>query len=74
MKHKSDYSGTNLPNMKKETERNSELFTVFKGLSFLFILYVLPIILADILYKDDIRRVLYGDPSTWYRDGRPLMA
>lgn len=73
MKHKPANSVTNLSNREEGTE-NNELFTVFKGLSFLFLLYVLPIILSDVLYKDDIRRILYGDPSTWYRDGRPLMA
>ncbi len=74
MKHKTDKTVTSLPKSKQETENNRELFTVFKGLTFLFLLYVLPLILSDILYKDDIRRILYGDPSTWYRDGRPLMA
>ncbi len=53
---------------------NTRNRTIFKGLFFSFIIYVFPIMLADILYRDDIRRTLVGDPSTWYRDARPLMA
>ena len=62
MKHKPANSVTNLSNREEGTE-NNELFTVFKGLSFLFLLYVLPIILSDVLYKDDIRRVLKEEPD-----------
>ncbi len=53
---------------------NTRNRSIFKGLFFSFLIYAFPIMLADILYRDDIRRTLYGDPSTWYKDARPLMA
>ena len=59
---------------KNENTVSNNYITIFKWIVFFFFLYALPLILADVLYKDDIRRVMYGDPSTWYRDGRPLMA
>ena len=40
----------------------------------LLLIYIFPLILADVLYKDDIRRTIFLSPATWYRDGRPVMA
>ena len=77
MKRKADTAVTSVPetHIHDETEKNNGKFiTIFKSVFILFFIYVLPIILSDVLYKDDMRRVLYGDPSTWYNDGRPLMA
>lgn len=53
---------------------NNKEHTIFQRLSCLFFIYVFPLVLADVLYKDDMKRVLYSDPSSWYDDGRPLMA
>ena len=39
--------------------------------AFMYILYVLPIILADRYYNDDLSRALYG-LTGWAGDGRPL--
>ena len=57
-----------------DCKEKEQCLTVFKWISIFFIIYAMPIIIANVLYKDDLRRVLYGDPSTWYRDGRPIMA
>ena len=48
--------------------------TIFKRLSCLYLFYIFPLILADVLYKDDIRRTIFLSPVSWYRDGRPNMA
>ena len=53
---------------------NNKEHTIFQRLSCLFVIYVFPLVLADVLYKDDISRTLTLSPTTWYRDGRPLMA
>lgn len=44
---------------------------IFYGLSFLTLLYVLPIIIANRYYNDDLSRALYGYTG-WNGDGRPL--
>ena len=48
--------------------------TIFQRLSFFALLYTFPLLLTNVLYKDDIRRTIFASPETWYRDGRPLMA
>ncbi len=48
--------------------------TIFKWLFVSFLVYICPIVLADVLYRDDIQRTLYGNVSSWYWDARPLMA
>ncbi len=40
-------------------------------LLFVSLLYVLPIVIADVRYNDDMARSLYG-LTGWYGDGRPL--
>ena len=45
---------------------------VFRGLLILNLVYVLPIIIANRYYNDDLPRSLYG-ATRWNGDGRPLV-
>ena len=74
MKHNINHSVSSLSHDSEEKAKNKKCMTIFKWVFFFFFIYALPIIFADVLYQDDIQRVLYGDPSSWYKDGRPLMA
>lgn len=59
--------------MKKENGiyLNKKYCTVFMVLAVVFIAYVLPIILADRYYNDDLARSLSG-ATGWNGDGRPV--
>ncbi len=50
---------------------NQNYKRIFYALSILFGIYVLPIILADRYYRDDLSRSLRGITG-WYNDARPL--
>ena len=39
-----------------------------------YLLYLLPVLLSNVLYKDDISRVLENSGRSWIQDGRPFMA
>ena len=41
---------------------------------FLYFIYILPVISAKVLYKDDIIRSMQNSGHTWFFDGRPFMA
>lgn len=59
--------GVSLHWWKLETLEQRRFFLLFGG----GLLYVLPILLADRYYQDDLARSLYG-ATGWSGDGRPL--
>lgn len=50
---------------------NKKYLTLYIELVIASVLYVIPVILADRYYNDDLSRALYGARG-WQKDGRPL--